>query len=324
MMLWLKAFIPLAQAQSVLMPSEGTEIASQVSNLYKFLLWSSAIACAILIGGMIFFVIKYKRRTPNDKTPYISHNTTLEFLWSFIPLVIFIGMFAWGWVLYHKMREMPKDALEIHVVGKQWAWEAQYKSGVKTGNLVVAPIDTDVKLIMTSNDVIHSFYVPSFRIKQDVIPGRYTALWFRANKLGEFHIFCTEYCGTSHSGMIGTLRVVSRADYEAWLEEESKVGLLPLAQRGEKLFQVKACASCHSVADATTKVGPALFKKFGSKEHLSDGSEITFDENYVRNSILNPNSQIVKGFPQNVMPSFQGQLSETEVAALIEYIKGLQ
>lgn len=319
-MIWMNV---AAHAQK-LMPTDATEIATQVNNLYVFLLISSFIASAIIIGGMIYFVWKYRRQTPNDKTPYISHNTTLEFIWSFIPLVIFLGVFAWGWWLYHQMRAMPENALEIHVVGKQWAWEIQYKSGVKTSNLIVAPINTDVKLIMTSSDVLHSFFVPSFRIKQDVIPGRYTALWFNANKLGEFHIFCTEYCGTQHSGMIGTLRVVTQEQYEQWLEDESKIGLLPLAERGERVFQIKACASCHSVTDKSVRVGPALWKSFGEVHEMADGTKVTVDENYLRESILNPNAKIVKGFPANVMPSFQGQLSETELSALVEYIKGLQ
>lgn len=318
-MMWME----WARANSVLMPTEATEIATQVDNLYKFLLAASFIACVILIGGMIYFALKYKRKTNSDKTAYITHNTALEFLWSFIPLVIFMAVFAWGWYVYHQMRAMPENALEIHIVGKQWAWEVQYKSGVKTSNLVVAPIDEDVKLIMTSTDVLHSFFVPSFRIKQDVIPGRYTALWFRANKLGEFHIFCTEYCGTAHAGMIGTVKIVTREEYDRWLEEEAKIGTLPLAQRGERVFQIKACASCHSVADAKQVVGPTLFQKFGSTQTLADGSTVQVDENYVRASILNPNSQIVKGFAPNVMPSFQGQLSEIELAALIEYVKSL-
>jgi cytochrome c oxidase subunit 2 len=311
-----------AQAQSF-MPTEGTAIATQVDNLYAFLLITSFISCVIVIGGMIFFVWKYRRRTDTDKTAYITHNTFLEFLWSFIPLVLFLGVFAWGWYVYHDMRTMPKDALEIHVTAKQWAWELEYKSGVKTGNLIVVPVNKDVKLIMTAKDVLHSFYIPSFRIKQDVIPGTYTALWFNANKLGEFHVFCAEYCGTQHSGMLATLKVVTQPEYDAWLEEESQVGTLPLAQRGQKLFQSKACASCHSVADATTKVGPALFKKFGTTEHLEDG-EVQVDENYVRESILNPNAKIVKGFPKGVMPTFQGQLNETELNALIEYVKTLK
>jgi cytochrome c oxidase subunit 2 len=221
------------------------------------------------------------------------------------------------------MRKMPTDGLEIHIRGKQWAWESEYKSGVKTSNLVVAPINTDVKLIMTSLDVIHSFYVPSFRIKQDVVPGRYTALWFRADKMGEFNIFCAEYCGTEHSGMIGTVKIVSQADYDKWLEEESQFSTLPLVKRGEKLFGIKACVSCHNVADPSRKVGPSLFHKFGTEETLNDGSKIMVDENYVRESILIPTAKIVNGF-QPVMPSFQGQLSEAELTALIEYVKSLK
>lgn len=317
-MFWLN----VAMAQSF-MPTQATKIAEKVDSLYSFLLISSFIACVILIGGMIYFVVKYKRKSDNDKTPRITHNTFLEFLWSFIPLVIFIAMFAWGWAIYHEMRKMPENALEIHIFGKQWAWEANYKSGAATSNLVVVPIDTDVKLIMTSKDVLHSFYVPSFRIKQDTVPGRYTTLWFNANKLGEFHIFCTEYCGTQHSGMLGTLKVVTQQEFDQWLEEESKVSTLPLAQRGAKLFQVKACASCHSVADASVKVGPALWQKWGV-DHETSAGNAKFDEAYVRESILNPNAKIVKGFNPNVMPSFQGQLSEIELTALIEYIKGLK
>jgi cytochrome c oxidase subunit 2 len=314
----------VANAQSF-MPTEGTKIASRVDNLYGFLLISSAIACAILIGGMIYFVWKYKRKTDNDKTAYITHNTTLEFLWSFIPLVIFLLVFGWGWLIYHDMRAMPKDALEIHVYGKQWAWEMEYKSGVKVANLIVAPVNTNVKLIMTSNDVLHSFYIPSFRIKQDVVPGRYTSLWFNSEKLGEFHIFCTEFCGTQHSGMLGTLKIVTQQEYEQWLEEEANVGSLPVAERGKKLFQVKACASCHNVANDKAMSGPALWKKFGTVEHFADGTEGKIDENYLRESILNPNAKIVKGFASpSAMPAFQGQLSEAELTALVEYIKSLQ
>lgn len=303
------------------MPTAATEIAAQVDNLYSFLLISSFIACAILIGGMIYFAHKYKRKSVHAKSAYITHNVFLEFLWSFIPLVIFLAVFAWGWLIFHDMRSMPKNALEIHVRGKQWSWEAEYKSGVKTANLIKVPINKDVKLIMTSTDVLHSFYVPSFRIKQDVVPGRYTSLWFNANKFGEFHIFCTEYCGTQHSGMLGKLHVVTQEEYDKWLEEESKFSTLPLAQQGEKLFQIKACAGCHSVKNSNVLAGPALYQKFGTEEEISDGTKVTFDETYLRESILNPNAKIVKGFKGGVMPTFQGQLSESELAALIEYVK---
>lgn len=304
-----------------LMPTAATDIASRVDNLYNFLLISSFIACAILIGGMIYFAYKYKRKSVNAKSAYITHNTFLEFLWSFIPLVIFLAVFAWGWLIYHDMRIMPENALEIHVRGKQWSWEAEYKSGVKTANLIKVPINRDVKLILSSTDVLHSFYVPSFRIKQDAVPGRYTSLSFKANKFGEFHIFCTEYCGTQHSGMLGKLHVVTQEEYDKWLEEESNFRTLPLAQQGEKLFQTAGCVSCHSSTDASVKVGPTLYKKFGTEEVLSGGEKVTVDENYLRESILEPQAKIVKGFETQRMTSFQGVLSENELAAIIEYLK---
>jgi len=306
------------------MPEQGTEIAKQVDNLYGFLLVVSFISCAILIGGMIYFALKYKRKSANDKTAYITHDTRLEVLWSVIPLIIFLFVFGWGWFIYHDMRTMPKDALEVNVTGKQWAWTVEYKNGVKSTELVV-PVNKDVKLILSSEDVIHSFFIPSFRIKQDAVPGRYTTLWFRAEKLGEFHVFCAEFCGTSHSGMITRLKVVSQEDFDKWLTGESEIGLLPMAQRGAKIFQTRACASCHNVDNPAVKIGPSLFKKWGAEEEMDDGKKVVFDENYVRESILESQAKIVKGFPKpSPMPAFQGQLSESELAALIEYIKGLK
>jgi cytochrome c oxidase subunit 2 len=304
------------------MPEQGTQIAKQVDNLYSFLLISSFVSCAILIGGMIYFVVKYKRKSANDKTAYITHDTRLEILWSVVPLIIFLVVFAWGWKIYHDMRTMPKNALEIHVTGKQWAWTIEYKNGVKSNELVV-PVNRDVKLILGSNDVIHSFFVPSFRIKQDAVPGRYTSLWFNAEKLGEFHVFCTEYCGTQHSGMITKLKVVSQEDFDKWLVAESEIGSLPLAERGAKYFQTRACASCHNVDNPAAKVGPSMYQRWG-KPAKHESGESVFDENYVRQSILEPQTHIAAGFPKpSPMPSYQGQLSESELNALIEYIKGL-
>lgn len=307
---------------SSFMPPTGTEIASQVDSIYGFLVWASLISCVILIGGMVYFVIKYKRKSANDKTAYITHNSFLEFLWSFIPLVIFMFVFGWGWKIYHDMRVAPKDAFELHVVGKQWMWDFVYKSGKKSVNEAVVPVGTNVKLIMTSEDVIHSFFIPSMRIKQDVVPGMYTSLWFKAEKLGDYNVFCTEYCGTAHSNMLAKLKVVSQEDFEKFLSEGDDSNL-PLDQRGAKLYTAKGCVACHSV-DGTTKVGPTLKAKFGSEETLDDGSKVMIDENYISESLLNPNAKVVKGFPKNVMPSFQGQLNEQELAALVEYMKTLK
>ncbi len=306
------------------MPVQGTEIAKEIDNLYAFLLVVSFISCAILIGGMIYFAMKYKRKTNNDKTAYITHDTRLEVLWSVVPLIIFLLVFAWGWVIYNDMRTMPKNALEIQVTGKQWAWTAEYKNGVRSTEVVV-PVNKDVKIILASEDVIHSFYVPSFRIKQDAVPGRYTAVWFNATKLGEFHVFCTEYCGTSHSAMITKLKVVSQEDFDKWLVTESEVGALPLAQRGAKYFQTRACSSCHNVDSAAVKIGPSLYQRWGQDSIQDDGSKILFDENHVRQSMMQPQAHIAAGFPKpSPMPSFQGQLSESELAAIIEYVKGLK
>ena len=313
-----------AVAGGTFMPSQGTDVAKQVDNLYGFLLVVSFIACAILIGGMMYFAVKYKRKSANDKTPYITHDTRLEILWSVIPLVIFLFVFAWGWIVYHDMRTMPKNGLEIHVTGKQWAWTATYKNGVNSTEVVV-PVNKDVKLILTSEDVIHSFYIPTFRIKQDAVPGRYTALWFRAEKLGEFQVFCAEFCGTSHSGMMTKVRVVSQEDFDKWLIGESEVGSLTLAQQGAKLFQTRACASCHNVDNPAVKVGPSLYKKWGTEEEFDDGSKGLVDENYVRQSIMEPQAKIVKGYPRpSPMPSFQGQLNEKQMSALVEYIQSLK
>ena len=322
-MTWMMAFLSTAFAGKSFMPPAGSEVATQVDNLYAFLLWTSFIGCLILIAGMVFFVLKYKRKTDTDKTPYISHNTFLEFLWSFIPLVLFLAMFVWGWYVYHLMRHMPEDALEVHIIGKQWSWDFAYKSGKVSTNDFYVPVNTPVKLIMASQDVIHSFYIPSLRIKQDVVPGRYTAQWFNAEKTGDYQVFCAEYCGAAHSQMMAKMHVVSMDEYEKWLQE-SEEGL-SLAQKGEKLYNSKGCIACHST-DGSTKVGPSWKGLFGRKDRdLEGGKEVSVvDENYIRESILEPNAKIAKGFPSGVMPTFQGQMTEDQLNALIEFIKSLK
>ena len=334
MMFW---FVPAARA-GVFMPEAATKVALEVDSIYTFLLWASFISFVLLIGGMTYFVLKYKRQSATDKTPYISHDSRLEFLWSFIPFLIFMFVFAWGWKVYHDIRTMPEDALEIHIVGKKWFWTFTYKSG-KTGEDVkdsagvmkpslVVPVGRPVKLIMSSeainpndpNDqaVIHSFYVPAFRIKQDVVPGRYSALWFQADKIGNYNVFCAEYCGDGHSDMRAIIRVVPQKEFEEFLAAGSD-GPLSIADKGKALYQSKACVGCHSL-DGSRLVGPSFKGLFGKNEELESGSA-KVDEDYLRESILEPNAKIAKSYPSGVMPTFKGQLTDEEILSLIEFIK---
>ncbi|MCB0342192.1 MAG: cytochrome c oxidase subunit II [Pseudobdellovibrionaceae bacterium] len=316
-MLWLNQ----AHASSFT-PPQGTEIASHWDQLYSFLIYSSLISGILVIAGMTYFAYRYRRRSENDKTAYISHNVTLEFLWSFIPFVIFLVVFAWGWWLFHDMRSMPKDALEVHVVGQKWYWDFQYKSGRKSSGEFYVPVNQPVKLIMSSRDVLHSFYIPGFRIKQDVVPGRYSSLWFEADKIGKFQVFCTEYCGDGHSAMLAKVNVVSGKDYEAWLAKGDPYEGLSMAQVGEKVFEQK-CSACHNVS-AERKVGPGFAGVFGSERKFADGSATVANENYIRESVLNPNGKVVEGYPAGVMPTFAGQIEENELVGIIEYIKSLK
>ena len=303
------------------MPPAATKIAEQFDTLYIFLLVISLISCVLVIGGMIYLAYKYRRQTEEQKTAYIAHNATLEFLWSFIPFVLFMVVFAWGWILFHDMRTPPKDAFEVHVTGQKWYWDFTYKSGkVSTGEFVV-PADTDIKLIMTSRDVLHSFFIPAFRIKQDVVPGRFTTLWFKTSKVGEYQVFCTEYCGDQHSKMLAKVKVLPKADFEKWLQDNPYKGL-SMAQIGQKVYQGR-CIACHLATDKKN-IGPGFAGLMGRKTEFENAESMEADEDYIRESILNPNAKIVKGYPKGVMPTFAGQLKEKEISGLIEYIKTLK
>ncbi len=307
-----------ANGLKVFMPPQGTEVAGQVDTLYKFILIASFIACVLVIGGMIAFAIKYRRKSEGEKTPYLDHNTALEFTWSFIPFVIFMLSFVWGWKVFHTLRKMPVGGLEIAVQAQKWDWTFVYKSGRRVASEFYVPVNQDVKLIMTSSDVIHSFYVPAFRNKQDVVPGRYTALWFNANREGIYQIFCAEYCGDRHSGMMGKVHVVSREKYEAWLASEPYKGLSSV-EIGQKIYGSR-CVACHTLTESKN-VGPGFKGVFGRQEKIEGGETITVDENYIRESVVNPNAKIVAGFPKGIMPTFQGQLSEEELMGIIDYLK---
>ena len=298
-------------------PPSASTFAPHWDKLYAFLIDASLVSCVLLVGGMIYFAVRYRRRSDNDKTAYISHNVFLEFLWSFVPFCIFMLVFFWGWWMFHEMRAMPRQALEVHVFAQKWDWEFRYKSGRKSIKELYVPVGEDVKLIMTSRDVIHSFFVPAFRIKQDVVPGKYTALWFKATKTGSFYLYCTEFCGEGHSQMLGRVNVLSRAAYDEWLMNDPYKGLTPV-QIGQKVFNTK-CMICHTTTTAKL-IGPGFQGLWGARREFEDGSSAVVDENYIRESMLNPAARIVKGFPNAMVPQI---LSEDEVIAMVEYIKTL-
>jgi cytochrome c oxidase subunit 2 len=301
------------------MPPAVTEVARSVDALYGFLLTASFISCVLVIGGLIYFAIKYRRNKEGEKTAYISHNTTLEFLWSFIPFVIFMVVFVWGWIVYHKLRAMPEGALEVAVTAQKWDWSFTYKNGRRSPGILTVPVNQDVKLVMGSKDVLHSFYIPAMRTKQDVVPGRYTALWFKAEQEGSYHVFCAEYCGDKHSAMLAKVNVVSREAYDEWLSTEPYKGLTPV-QIGQKIYGT-TCIACHGLAKDEKKTGPTFFGLFGRSEEMEGGVTITVDENYIRESIMNPIAKVVKGYPKGVMPTYAGQLNDDELMGLIEYLK---
>jgi cytochrome c oxidase subunit 2 len=242
----------------------------------------------------------------------------LEILWSVIPFGITMVMFTWGASVFFKMHRPPDNALQVYVVGKQWMWKMQHMEGQREINELHVPVGRPVKLTMTSEDVIHSFFVPDFRVKQDVLPGRYTTLWFEATKVGKFHLFCAEYCGTDHSGMGGWIHVMEPQDFQAWLSGGAAEG--SLADRGQRLFQDLGCATCHQTQ--TSGRGPSLVGLFGQNVQLAGGGTVRADEAYIRESILQPAAKVVAGF-EPVMPTFQGVVTEEGVLQLIEYIKSL-
>ena len=275
-------------------------------------------ATTLLIFAVVaFFAMKYRRSHGREATP-IHGSLILEIGWSVIPLGLFIVMFVWGALIFFDVRTPPQDSAEVYVVAKQWMWKLQHMEGQSEINELHVPVGRDIKLIMTSQDVIHSFYVPAFRIKQDVIPGRYTTMWFRATRPGTYHLFCAQYCGTMHSGMIGDVVVMEPAQYQSWMSGGPVTG--SLAQNGQALFQQLGCSTCHRF-DVQGR-GPNLTGVFGKPVQLEDGRTVVADENYVRESILSPAAKVVSGF-KPIMPVFQGQVSEEQLTALVAYVKSL-
>ena len=292
-------------------------MANNVDALYIFLLVVSALMTVSIFTMVLFFAVRYRKR-PGQRAEQIDGSHALEITWSIIPFCVFMVFFAWGALLYFKERKPPRDSAEVYTVAKQWMWKFEHMEGQREINELHVPIGRDVKMIMTSQDVIHSFYVPAFRIKQDVLPGRYTVAWFRATKPGTYHLFCAEYCGTQHSGMIGQVVVLEPAQYQAWLSGGGAAG--SMASTGQNVFLQLGCATCHR--SDTQGRGPNLVGLFGKPVQLEDGRVVTADENYVRESILAPGAKIVSGF-KPIMPVFQGLVSEEQLNALVAYVKSL-
>jgi cytochrome c oxidase subunit 2 len=302
-----------------LFPESASTMASRVDALYFFLLAVSAFFSILIAGLIVFYAVKYRRRSPDAVGVNVSGGLALELTWTIVPLIITMVIFVWGASVFFTMSRPPAETLNVYVVGKQWMWKFQHLDGQREINELHVPVGRAVKLIMTSEDVIHDVFVPAFRIKADVLPGRYTDIWFQPTKPGRYHLFCAEYCGTRHSGMIGEVVVMEATEYEAWLSGGTAQG--SLASAGERLFQDLACNTCHR-PDSQGR-GPVLQGLFGKTQTLQSGEKVVVDEAYVRESILNPGAKITAGF-QPIMPAFQGLVTEEQLLELIEYVKSLQ
>ena len=301
-----------------LFPESASTMASRVDSLYFFLLGVSIFFSLLIAGLIVVYAVKYRRRAADSVGSEIKGGLVLELTWTIVPLLITMVIFVWGASVFFAMARPPDETINIYVVGKQWMWKFQHLDGQREIDELHVPVGRPVKLIMTSEDVIHDVFVPAFRIKADVVPGRYTHLWFQSTKPGRYRLFCAEYCGTKHSGMIGQVVVMDPSEYQTWLSGGAAEG--SLASAGAKLFQDLACNTCHR-PDAQGR-GPVLEGLFGKPVRLQNGETLTVDEAYVRESILQPAAKITSGF-QPIMPTFQGLVTEEQLLELIEYVKSL-
>ncbi len=298
-----------------LLPDQASTFAPRVDLLYLFL-WSVTAFFTLLIFLLIVYLgLRYRRRSATEVPTPMHGGTALEIAWTVIPLIIVMVIFFWGAKIYFTFYSPPADAIEIHVIGKQWMWKIQHPEGRREINELHVPVGKAVKLVLSSQDVIHSFYVPAFRVKQDAVPGRYTVMWFKATRVGEYHLFCAEYCGTEHSRMVGKVIVMEPDAYQAWLVG-SPADQSPVVA-GEKLFKTLGCVACHAVQ------APTMAGLYMSQQKFTDGSTVVADDNYLRESILDSTAKIVEGY-QPVMPSYRNQISEEQVMQLVSYIKSLK
>jgi cytochrome c oxidase subunit 2 len=302
-----------------LWPDQASTMAGRVDALYVFLLAIGTFFSVLIAVLVVGFAVRFRRRSEDERPPAILGSTALELTWSLIPLGIVLFVFVWATEIFFAMNRVPPGAMEIYVVGKRWMWKTQHLTGQREINELHVPVGVPVKLTMTSEDVIHSFYVPAFRMKKDVLPGRYSTMWFEATRPGRYHLFCAEYCGTKHSGMIGSVVVMEPAAFQAWLAGGAAGGSLSAA--GERRFAELGCQTCHR-ADSAGR-GPVLDGLFGGTVRLANGATVQADETYVRESIVNPAARVVAGY-QPIMPTYQGLVSEEGLMQLIAYIQTLK
>lgn len=316
-----------------ILPTAASTHANGVDWLFTALVGISVFFTVLIVTLLIVLSIKYRRRSEHDEVVQVHGSWGLEMLWTVVPLVIVMATFAWGSKLFFDSYEMPSDAMEVLVTGKQWMWKIQHPNGKREINSLHVPKGEPVKLNISSEDVIHSFYIPAFRIKKDAVPGRFNMTWFEATKTGEYHLFCAEYCGTDHSTMIGTVTVMEPEEYQRWLEIPSEGGTvvtasaggagggLSMADQGEQIFNNLGCTTCHQAGP--TQQGPALAGRFGKEETLASGKTVTVDENYIRKSILNPRADVVEGYAP-IMPTYKGQVNQEQIGQIVAYIKSLE
>ena len=304
------------------MPKSASVTSEHVDWIWDFMVWMSVVSAIMILGAMIYFCFKYqaKSRSANEYAEKSTdHNTTLEIVWSVIPLFVVIALFVWGFQGFVELRTPPANSFEIRATGQKWKWLFEYPNGYTDDTLHV-PVDRPVRIVINSTDVLHSLYIPNFRVKMDAVPGRYTDLWFKATEPGDYPIFCTEYCGTSHSDMLSRVIVHPAGGYEAWMDKASNTDAVPLVELGKMMADKKGCLVCHTT-DGTPKIGPSWKGLFGKTESTSAGS-IPVDENYLRESITDPQAKVVNGFPPSMpVTTFR---KDRELDAVIAYIKTLK
>lgn len=309
-------------------PEAASNLAGGVDNVLLVITVISVFFFLLISFFLVYYAIKYRRKSENEETPYITGNMVLEVIWTIVPSVLLMVFFVWGYIEFVDMRTPPEDAVEVNVKAKQWLWEFEYYNGKKSINELYVQQNRPVRMIMQSDDVLHSFFVPQFRVKQDILPGTYTQLWFTPTKAGTFDLFCAEYCGSGHSKMLAKVNVLPAEAFARWMGQgeagagEAAASDLPPPERGENLYSQRGCNACHSV-DGSAGVGPTLKGLYGKTEELESGETVKVDENYLKESIIEPQAKMVKGY-QPVMPSFKGILSDDEITSLIEYIKTLK